>query len=286
MSKPIKITTDSTADLSPELIEKYNISITPLHIEMDGKSYSDGVDATPEDLFSYYDRTGKLAKSSAVAMGEYLEFFKKLTEKGYDVIHVNIGSFLSSSYQNACLAAEETEGVYVINSKNLSSGTGHIALLAAELAAKGLSAKEVVEQCEEAVERLDVSFIIETLDYLHAGGRCSGVAKFGANMLKLRPSIIVENNQMVVGKKYRGKILDCYLQYIREQIGDPSDVVLDRIFFTHSRMNPEHVKICLEEIKKIAPFKEVIETNAGCVISCHCGPGCCGVLFFRTHKKQ
>lgn len=171
MSKPIKITTDSTADLSPELIEKYNISITPLHIEMDGKSYSDGVDATPEDLFSYYDRTGKLAKSSAVAMGEYLDFFKKLTEKGYDVIHVNIGSFLSSSYQNACLAAEETEGVYVINSKNLSSGTGHIALLAAELAAKGLSAKEIAEQCEEAVERLDVSFIIETLDYLHAGGR-------------------------------------------------------------------------------------------------------------------
>ena len=182
MSKPIKITTDSTADLSPELIEKYNISITPLHIEMDGKSYSDGVDATPEDLFSYYERTGKLAKSSAVAMGEYLDFFKKLTEEGYDVIHVNIGSFLSSSYQNACLAAEEMDGVYVINSKNLSSGTGHIAMLAAELAAKGLSAKEIAEQCEEAVERLDVSFIIETLDYLHAGGRCSGVAKFGANL--------------------------------------------------------------------------------------------------------
>ena len=203
MSKPIKVTTDSTADLSPELIEKYGLSITPLHIEMNGKSYSDGVDAVPEDLFGYYEKTGKLAKSSAVSVGEYSDFFKKLTEEGFEVVHVNIGSFLSSSYQNAKVAAEEFEGVRVINSKNLSSGTGHIALLAAELAAKGLPADEIVEKCEEAVERLDVSFIIETLDYLHAGGRCSGVAKFGANLLKLRPSIIVENNQMVVGKKYR-----------------------------------------------------------------------------------
>lgn len=285
MSKPIKITTDSTADLSPELIEKYGLSILPLHIEMDGKSYSDGVDAKPEDLFKYYERTGQLAKSSVAGVGEYLDFFKNFTDQGFDVIHISLGSFLSSSHQNAKLAAQELEGVHVINSKNLSSGTGQIALMACELRDKGLSAEETVAICEEAVDRLDVTFIIETLEYLHAGGRCSGVAKFGANLLNLRPSIIVQQNQMVVGKKYRGKILDCYLKYIREQLGDASDVVLDRIFFTHSKMNPEYVKACMEEIRKIAPFKEIIETEAGSVISCHCGPGCCGVLFFRTHKK-
>ncbi len=285
MSKIVKISTDSTADLSGDLIKKYGVNVVPLHVEMDGKSYSDGIDIHPSDLYEYYEKTGKIAHSSAVNVGEYTSVFEKLTADGAAVVHIALGDFLSSSYQNAVLAADEFENVFVINSKNLSTGIGLVVLKAAELAAEGHEASEIAEICKEAVERLDVSFILETVDYLHAGGRCSGVAKFGANLLQIKPSIVVTKTGMVVGKKFRGKINDCRIKYIEDQLGDASDIELDRIFFTHSGIDKESVDLIIEKIKSIAPFKEVIETTAGCVISCHCGPGCGGVLFFRKPKN-
>lgn len=285
MSKPVKITTDSTADLSPELIKKYDVTVIPLYVEMDGKYYKDGIDIHPEDLYQYYEKTGKTARSSAVNVGEYAEIFREFTEQGYAVVHIGLGDFLSSSYQNACVAAQEFNDVYAVNSKNLSTGIGLLTLKACELAMEGREAADIARLCTEAAERLDVSFILDTVDYLHAGGRCSGVARFGANLLKIKPSIVVTKTAMVVGKKYRGKINNCRLQYITDQLGDAADIELDRIFFTHSGMDRASVDLMLETIRSIAPFKEVIETTAGCVISCHCGPGCGGVLFFRKAKN-
>ncbi len=281
MERKVAITTDSTADLTPELLERYHISVIPLGIEMDGTVYKDGIDVKPDDLYAYYARTGKIAHSSAGSIGEYEELFKSLIEQGYDVVHVALADFLSCTQQNAKLAAEEFDNVYVANTRRLSTGIGLLAIRAAELAEEGMSAAEIAKTVEDLSYKTDVSFVLDTLEYMCAGGRCSAVTKFGANLLKIKPQIVVYNEKMDTGKKYRGKINACRLQYIEEQLHDLDDIEMDRIFFTHSGMKQEDIDLMVEKIKSIAPFKEILVTRAGCVISCHCGPECCGVLFIR-----
>lgn len=281
MERKVAITTDSTADLSPQLIEKYNIRIIPLGIEMDGKVYRDGMDAKPDDLYAYYQRTGKTAHSSAGNIGEYQDLFTELTEQGYDVVHIALADFLSCTQQNAKLAAEDFDNVYIVNSRRLSTGMGLLVLRAAELAAEGMSAAEIAQTVDNLSYKADVSFVLDTLDYMCAGGRCSSVTKLGANLLKIKPQIVVYNDKMDTGKKYRGKIQNCRLQYVEEQLHDVDDIDLSRIFFTHSGMSDEEIQVMVEKIRSIADFKEIIVTRAGCVISCHCGPGTCGVLFLR-----
>lgn len=284
MERKIAITTDSTADLTPALLEKYQIQMIPLGIEMDGKVFRDGIDVVPEDLYDYYARTGTLAHSSAASIGDYEALFRQLTDEGYDVVHVALADYLSCTQQNAKLAAEEVGHVYVVNSKRLSTGIGLLAIKARELADEGMSAEEIYNTLSEAAYCVDVSFVLDTLEYMHAGGRCSGVAKFGANLLKIKPQIIVYDHVMDSGRKYRGKINACRLQYIEDQLHDVDDICLDRIFFTHSGMPQEDIDLMVEKIRSIADFKEILVTRAGCVISCHCGPGCCGILFMRKHK--
>lgn len=284
MERKVAITTDSTADLTPELVEKYQIHVIPLGIEMDGKVYRDGIDVVPDDLYDYYIRTGTLPHSSAGSIGDYQDLFQKLTDEGYDVVHVALADFLSCTQQNAKLAAEEFDNVYIVNSKRLSTGIGLLALRASEMASQGISAQEIYETLSEEAYKVDVSFVLDTLEYMHAGGRCSGITKFGANLLKIKPQIVVYDDKMDSGKKYRGKLNACRLQYIEEQLHDIDDICLDRIFFTHSGMPQEDIDLMVEKIRSIADFKEIIVTRAGCVISCHCGPGCCGVLFVRKSK--
>ena len=281
----IKITCDSTCDLTAELYEKYGIDVMPLGVSLGDSFHRDGVDIDATQVFEFVAKEGILPKTSAVSIGEYEEFFKKYTDQGYAVIHINISSGFSSCYQNACLAAKELQGVYPIDSKNLSSGSGHLAIAAAELIAEGLSAEQIVEQINEMKERLDVSFVLQTLDYLKKGGRCSGVVALGANLLQLRPEIEVVDGSMKVGKKYRGKAEKSIHDYVAGRLQGRTDLQYNRIFVTHSHVPAEIVEKVIAQVKELHPFVEVIETLAGCTVSSHCGPCCLGVLFFKKKEQ-
>ena len=262
------ITSDSTTDLSPELRERYNVAISPLGITLGDKVYTDGVDITPDDIYAHHAKTGELPKTAATNVGDCLEFFKKFKDENKTVIHFTISSDMSSTYNNACIAAEELGNVYVIDTKNLSTGGGLLVVAAAEMLRNGLSAEEIVEKTK-------------ALEYLYKGGRCSALAMFGANLLKLKPCIQVKNGKMDVSKKYRGKYGDVLKQYITEKVSDHSDIILDRVFITHAGCDPELVKEVTELAKSLAPFKEVFVTRAGCTVSSHCGANTLGILFIR-----
>lgn len=277
----IKITCDSTCDLNVDLYERYNISVIPLSVALGDRLCRDGVDVEPKELFSYVEETGKLPTTSAISVGEYEDFFRTFVADGYEVVHINLSSELSSSHQNARIAAQEVGNVYVVDSRSLSTGSGHLVILAAELASAGHDAADIVNALDESKCRLDVSFVLQTLDYLHKGGRCSGVARFGANMLKLRPEIVMENGALHVGKMYRGSMEKTILDYVRGRLSDEKEVCFDRIFVTHSGVPREILDKVVALVKELRPFEEVIETEAGSTISCHCGPECIGILFFR-----
>ena len=280
MSK-IKITCDSTCDLTQEIYEKYNVEVLPLGVTLGETLFSDGVDVTAPKVFDYVAETGILPKTSAISLGEYLEVFKKYVDDGYTVIHINISSEFSSCHQNAKLAAEELGNVYPIDSRNLSSGSGHLVIAAAELASEGLSADEIVARLEEMKERLDVSFVLQTLDYLKKGGRCSGVVALAATALQLRPEIVVSEGSMKVGKKYRGSMEKSITDYVKGRLANRDDIQHNRIFITHSYVPAEIVEKIKVLVAELQPFAEIIETKAGCTISSHCGPACLGVLFFK-----
>lgn len=277
----IKITCDSTCDLTAEIYEKYNVEVLPLGITLGEELCRDGIDVTTPKVFEFVSETGLLPKTSALSMGEYIDVFRKYTDEGYTVIHVNLSSGLSSCHQNAKLAAEELPNVYVVDSLNLSSGSGHLVMAAAELVAEGLPAAEIVERLEEMKTRLDVSFIIQTLEYLKKGGRCSGVVAMAATALQLRPEIVVVDGGMKVGKKYRGSMEKSITDYVKGRLAGRDDIQLDRIFITHSYVPEEIVEKVKALVAELQPFAEIIETRAGCTISSHCGPACLGVLFFQ-----
>ena len=281
MSLNTVITSDSTTDLSRELRERYNVSVMPLKITLGDKIYTDGVDITPDDIYVHHDKTGELPKTSATNVGDCLEFFKPFTDAGKTVIHFTISSEMSSTYNNACLAAEELGNVYVIDTKNLSTGGGLLVVAAAEMLNAGLSAKETVEKTRALAPCVDASFVIDSLEYLYKGGRCSALAMFGANLLKLKPCIQVKDGKMDVAKKYRGKFSEVLKQYVKDKISDYSDIELDRVFVTHAGCDPELVNEIVELVRKEVPFKEVFMTRAGCTVSSHCGANTLGVLFIR-----
>ena len=277
----IKITCDSTCDLNVDLYERYHISVIPLSVALGDRLCRDGVDVEPKDLFSYVEETGKLPTTSAISVGEYEDFFRPFVADGYEVVHINLSSELSSSHQNARIAAQELGNIHVVDSRSLSSGSGHLVILAAELACAGYDGAYIAKSLNDMKGQLDVSFVLQTLDYLHKGGRCSGMARFGANMLKLRPEIVMENGTLHVGKMYRGSMEKTILDYIRGRLENEKAVNYDRIFVTHSGVPEEIVEKAVALVKQLRPFEEVIVTVAGSTISCHCGPACIGVLFFR-----
>lgn len=277
----IRITCDSTCDLTASLYETYRVQPVPLGISLGDDFRQDGVNIKPQDIYDYAAATGSLPKTSAISVGEYEELFRSLTAQGDTVIHINLSSELSSSHQNACLAAQMVGNVYVVDSRNLSSGSGHLVLLARELADQGKSPQEIVKTLEEAREKLDVSFVLQTLEYLHMGGRCSGVAAFGANLMKLRPEIEVIGGKMQVGRKYRGTMEKTILAYIRGRLEGRTDIDCGRIFITHSGVPQDIEDKAVALVKELQPFREVLVTSAGCTISSHCGPNCLGVLFLR-----
>ena len=277
----IKIISDSTCDLSPELIKKYDIEILPLYVSIGDNNLLDGVEVTPDDIYEYVDKSGKLPSTSAPNLSDFLDLFRKWRSEGYEIVHFNISGDFSSSYRNACMAAEEVGGVYVVDSRNLSTGQGHVVLYGAELAAEGKSAEEIVEACNKITSKVEASFVVDSIDYLHKGGRCSSVAALGANLLKLKPCIDVIDGKMTSGKKYRGKIDKVILQYVEERLKGRDDIDTKRIFITHTKCDKEIVDAVRDKIKEFFDFDEVLETTAGCTITSHCGPYTLGILFIR-----
>ena len=217
-------------------------------------------------------------------MSDCIDFFKTFIDEGKAVIHFTISSEMSSTYNNSRMAAEEFENVYVIDTKNLSTGGGLLVVAAAEMAAKGMEPKAIIEEIENLIPKVDASFVIDSLEYLHKGGRCSALAMLGANLLKLKPCIEVKNGTMGVGKKYRGKFSDVLKTYTEERIGDGNGINLDRVFVTHAGCDSEIIDSIVAKVKELAPFKEVFVTRAGCTISSHCGKNTLGVLFVRNEN--
>ena len=282
--RPIKIISDSTADLPKELIEKYDIEVLPLSVTLGEKSFKDGVEICAQDIFKFYEETKNLPKTSAVSVLEYTEAFTPWVEKGYDVVHFAISSTMSACFQNATIAAVEIGHVWTINSENLSSGIGLLVVLAAELAAKGESAEVIFKHIEEAKKRVDASFILNQLEFLHKGGRCGGVAALGANLLKLKPCIEVHEGKMKVGKKYRGAYEKCALDYIHDRLDGNDNIESNIIFLTWAGVDAHLLKEIEKEIKKCHKFHTVIVNEAGSTITGHCGPGTFGILYFRKEN--
>ena len=286
MTNKIIISADSTVDLSPELAEKYSVVVSPMLVTMGGKTYTDGVDISPKELFEYTKSSGELAKTAAQSTAYYTEYFEKLSADGSAVIHFSISDSMSSAHNFARIAAEDMENVYVVDSQNLSTGIALLVLKAADLVAEGKTAKEIYDEVCALRSRVDASFVIDTLEYLHKGGRCSAVAMLGANVLKLRPCIEVKDGSMGVSRKYRGKMSLVYKEYAKDQLHDPDDIDLSRVFVTHTCGDDPVVDEVVELVKQTLPFKEIIKNTAGCTISAHCGPGTLGVLFFRKSDKK
>ncbi len=279
MSEKIIIASDSTTDLGPELIEKYDIKILPLGVNLGDKSYFDGVDITPDDIYAHYEKTGQLPKTAAANIEDFNRFFTKYTADGSSVVFLTISSEMSSTFTNARLSAMEFENVYVVDTQNLSTAGGLLVLKAAEMANAGKSAKEIAQTCQELAPYVSASFIIDNLEFLHKGGRCSAVAALSANLLQLKPCIAVKNGKMGVAKKYRGPFGTVLQKYIADQLADIDNVELDHIFVTHAGCDSAIAEQCVEQVIKIAPFKNVHLTRAGCTISSHCGKNTLGILF-------
>lgn len=278
----VKITADSTCDLSRELLEQYDVTTIPLAVTLGDRSGRDGFDITPEDIYSYVSASGKLPKTSAVNTEDYYEFFRQWIAQGYSVIHFSLSEKFSSTYQNACVAAREFENVYVVDSQNLSTGQGLLVLMGAELARSGQIAPAIYEACTAAVPRVEASFVVDSLYYLSKGGRCSGLAALGANLLQLKPCIEVRSGAMEPNRRYRGKIEKVILQYVDDRLRNRDDIDTHRIFVTHTRCDQECVKAVISKIRELQPvFEEILETTAGSTITTHCGPSTLGILFLR-----
>ncbi len=284
MAKKVKITCDSTCDLSPELLSKYGIVVCPLCVTMDEKAFRDGIDATPDDIYAFFEKTGRLAKSTAVNIADYTDFFNDNLEEDTELVHFIISSEMSTTYRNACLAAEEVGNVYPVDTRNLSTGSGLLVLKACEMANEGKSAEEIVREIDTLKPRVDASFVIDNLTYLHKGGRCSAVAALGANLLKLKPCIEVVDGSMGVGKKYRGKFELTLKDYVADRLANIDDLDLSRVFVTHAGVDEAIVNEVADLVKATAPFNEVLITRAGCTISAHCGRNTLGVLFVRKNE--
>lgn len=277
----IKILSDSTCDLSKELLEQNDITLIPLTVVKDGKSFSDGIDITPADIFDHVAAGGDLCSTTAINMGEYQDWFAKYASDYDGVLHVNIGSSFSCSYQNACLAAEEFENVRVIDSQNLSTGQGLVVLEACKLAKECNSLDELHQKVQAFTSRVEASFLLDELKYMVKGGRCSSAAALGANLLNLKPCIEVKDGKMAVVKKYRGNYAKSLASYVKDRIADRDDLDRGTLFVTRTPVTDE----CLEAVKNAvdtyADFENIYWTEAGCTVSCHCGPGTLGVLFVR-----
>ena len=278
----IKITADSACDLTLEIIKKMKIELIPYCILVNNDKYRDGINIISADLFRYVEEENKICRTDVINIDEYEKAFAKHAQGFEAVIHIGLSSKLSESFQNAVIAAQKFNNVHVIDSCNLSTGSGYLVYDAALLAQQGASTAEICAKLQAEIPLLETSFIIDQLDYLYRGGRCSGLQNIGAKILQIKPCIEVIDGVMEVGKKYRGSLERCLEQYIQDRLGGREDLDRSRIFITHTLLYRKDILAQIVEIvKEKNIFDEVIVSNAGCTISCHCGPGTLGLAFKR-----
>ena len=280
----IRVTSDSTCDLNQDYLTAHQVELLPLYTIKDGVTFRDGVDITPADIFAHVAAGGALCSTAANNVEDYHALFTRVLRECDAIIHVDISADFSSCYQNACVAAEDFPGqVFVVDSRNLSTGHGHVVCEAVKMAEAGeMTPAEIADSLRELTGRVEASFLLDQLEYMRKGGRCSAVVALGANLLKLKPCIEVVDGKMRVGKKYRGSFDKCILEYVRDRLQGRGDLVPERIFITHTPVNDGLVEQVRATILRYAPFTEMIETEAGCTVSCHCGPGTLGILFIRS----
>lgn len=277
----VKITADSTADLG-EYFLKRNIVSFPLSVILGEDTFSDGFDLAPDDIYAFVAKTGKLPKTAARSVEEYIEFFAKLTADGSSVIHFSISDKLSTSFQQAEKAARQLKNVYVVDSKSLSSGQGLLAMYAADLRDEGgYSGKEIYEKCLARVDSVQASFVVDTMDYLYKGGRCSGLASFFATALKIKPSLILRDGAITVGPKYMGNMLKSIEKYCNNIIDAFPNADKTRVFVTHTSADPKIVELAKKIVRERINPGEILETVAGSVVTSHCGKGTLGILYFN-----
>ena len=279
--KKIILSADSICDLNQELREIFKISTTPYTIIIGDEMYKDNVDITPSDIYKAYWEKKILPKTASINVNEYYSYLKPWVDDEVEVIHITLASSLTSSYNNCNLAAKELEGVYTLDSQNLSVGTGLLVLKAAELIKEGLSAKEIILKLEKHREKIHMSFILDNLEFLHAGGRCSKVSSLGANILKIKPVINVDNTSgsMSLGNKYRGSLEKSIVKYIRDKISSYDNINTERIFIVHSGIDESYIDLAKKTVSETLDFENIYITRASCTISSHCGPNTLGIAF-------
>ena len=277
----IKITADSTCDLSPALLEKYDITLAHLTVNKNGEAFTDGVDITPDDIFAHVAAGGDLCSTAALGVGDYQDLFAKFASDYDAVVHISISSEFSSSFQNAYIAATEFDNVRVIDSRNLSTGQGLVVLAACDMSQSCTDLDKLCADLTELTGRVEASFVLDQLKYMVKGGRCSSAAALGANLLNLKPCIEVKDGKMSVVKKYRGNYTKCLTSYVKDRLEGREDLDTKRLFITHTPVSEDSYAAVKEAVAQYSSFDEVIESEAGCTVSCHCGPGTLGVLFIR-----
>ncbi len=277
----VQILADTCCDLTPQLKEQFNVKTVPLYVLLGDSMYQDGVDIDPQMIYDHFEKTQQTPKTSATTVGDYMDFFKPFADEGKDMVYISLSSKMSCTLANARLAAEQLEGakIFCVDSMNLSTGIGLLVLHAAEMAESGASAEEIVASLEEMRPRVRASFVLDTLEYLHRGGRCSLLASVGASLLSLHPEIAVTDGSMASRAKYRGKMAMAAKKYAANLLLNADNIEKKRVFVTYTRDTaPEIVDAVVGEVKA-AGFETVIQTNAGSVITSHCGKNCIGFLF-------
>ena len=277
----IKITADSTCDLSEELLKKWDIALMPMHILMGEDSYLDGVTVHPADVFAYVNQGGKMPKSAAANLVEYTEFFAPFAKEYDAVIHISVSSKLSSCFQNARLAAGEFENVCVVDSQNICTGQGYLVLQAAKWAADGLPPKNISMRLQGLAKRVELSFVLNQLDYMAKSGRCSGVLAFGANILGIKPSLAVIDGELKVVRKYRGSLPICVGKYITDQLANREDIDRSMVFISSTQAKPGCMEAIKAGLRQYGNFENVYETDIGTTIGGYSGPGTIGIVFAR-----
>ena len=277
----IKIISDSTCDLPAQLVAAHNITLTPLTVVKNDEQFKDGVTITPADIFAHVAAGGALCSTAANSIGEYADVFEKYCPEYDGVIVITIGSGFSACYQNACLAAEDYENVRVIDSQNLSTGQGLVVLKACELVQSATDLDALAGELRAYTEKVEASFVVDKLDYLVKGGRCSSAAALGANLLNLKPCIEVKDGKMSVVKKYRGNYTKCLSNYVKERLEGREDIDRSAMFLTQTVVSGEAYAAVQDAVSEYGHFETVYESVAGCTVSCHCGPGTLGILFVR-----
>lgn len=281
MADKVKITVESGADLSPELLARFNVISIPVYVIIGNKSYHDVSDISPNEMFNLVENSNLSATTSAPSEYDYYQTFSKIHEEGWDIVHVSTTGAASVCYQNALNAGKRVGNVWVVDSRNATSGVALLALQASEWAAQGMPAEKIYTDLSKLTPNVEFSCILDSLSYVLKGGRLGSLVAKGVEILQLKPCIELRNGKLSLGRKYRGKLDSVIMQYVRDRLENRGDIDLKRIFVANSLVNKTLITNIVELVKSLQPFEEILVADIGCAISCHAGPNAIGVIFLR-----